>query len=168
MRVAPEIIVGRKRRLAELGVVTATIAVVPLTVLVLWACGWYSSVTAPRDADPLFGEREGIVWRVDVKPPAETLHVSSNPFGIGTVAVALTPDTLILVGDKEGGVGDLREGTKIKVIYKRRETTLIALCVEFLSPTEHASRAEGCRSKTVIGGLASAGTVSPDAGRVSR
>jgi len=155
MRVALETIVRHKTRFCDFGVVTATVAVLPMTVFVLWSCGWYSGISAAREADTRLSEHKGIVWRLDREPAAETLHVSSNRHGGDVVAVALTPHTLILVGDKEGGVGDLEKGARIRVVYQRREANLVALCVEFLIPVGDTSPSKGCRSSTVLGRLAS-------------
>ena len=155
MRVALETIVRYMRGFPDFGVVTATVAVLPVTVFVLWSCGWYSGISAARAADTRLSEHEGIVWRLDREPAAETLHVSSNRFGDDAVAVALTPHTLILVGDKEGGVGDLGKGARIRVVYQRRDAKLVALCVEFLIRMGDTGPSKGCRSSTVLGWLAS-------------
>ena len=147
--------VRHKKRFLDLGVVMATVAVLPVTVFVLWSCGWYSGISAAREADMRLGEREGIVWRLEREPAAETLHVSANRQGLDVVAVALTPHTLILVGEREGGVDDLGRGARIRVVYQRREAKLVALCVEFLIRVGDTSPTKGCRSNTVLGRLAS-------------
>jgi hypothetical protein len=139
-----------RKRLFEIGLVTATIGVLPATVLVLWTCGWYAGVTAPRDADTRLREREGVVRWVDIHPAADTLHLGADRSGAEAMAVALTPHTLILVGDKEGGVRDLRKGTRIRILYQRREASLVALCVEFVNGAGDASRSRGCRDTTVL------------------
>ncbi len=141
------------KRLSDIALVAATLAVLPLTVFTLWMSGWYSGVGSRTGADPRLLEREGIVWRLDVGPAAETLHVSTSRSGFDALAVALTPHTLILVGDREGGVSDLGKGVRIRVVYQRREARLVALCVEFLNP-EGESPIKGCRSNTVLHRLA--------------
>lgn len=119
-----------KRSLATVGIVTATLAILPLTILVLWACGWYSGLaTAPREESPE-GVAQGTVWEAD--PRARTVRVTSDPFGIRTVPFALTEQTRVVVGDKEGAFDDLYEGTAVRVTYERRDTVLVARCVEAL------------------------------------
>ena len=155
MRVALQATVRHKRRLPDLGVVMATVAVLPITVFVLWSCGWYSGISAAREVDAGPSEREGIVWQLERAPATETLYVSSTRLGFDTTAVTLTPHTLILVGDKEGGVGDLGKGARIRVIYQRREAKLVALCVEFLIRMDNTSPSKGCRSSAVLDRVAS-------------
>jgi hypothetical protein len=120
----------RKRSVATVGVVIATIAILPLTILALWACGWYSGLTtAPREESPE-GVAQGTVWTADLR--ARTMRVTWDPFGIRTVPFALTEQTRVVVGDKEGAFGDLYEGTAVRVTYERRDTVLVARCVEAL------------------------------------
>jgi hypothetical protein len=119
------------RRLGEIGIVIATVASLPAVVLGLWACGWYANVTRPRAVAALPGERRGTVWKIE--PLTKTIHVSSKPFGLDAVAVAVADDTPVLVGDKEGAFGDFHEGTRVRVVYERRDATLVALCVEVLN-----------------------------------
>lgn len=154
MPVALQTLVRYTRRLPDLGVVTATVAVLPVTIFVLWSCGWYSGISAARETDAPLGEREGIVWQLDREPSADTLHLSSNRRGTDAVAVALTPHTVILVGDKEGGVGDLGKGARVRVVYQRREAKLVALCVEFLIRVDDRSPSRGCGGRAELASLA--------------
>ena len=72
-----------------------------------------------------------------VEPRAGIIHVSSRFFGLMSVALVVTSDTLIIVGDKEGGFGDIREGGWIKAAYEVRRDALRAKRVEVLV---HGSR----------------------------
>jgi hypothetical protein len=51
-----------------------------------------------------------------------------------SVELVVTPETLIVVGDKEGGIGDLREGERVIATYQVRPDTLWAKRVE-VAPT---------------------------------
>jgi hypothetical protein len=116
-------------------------------------------VAAPIDPDTPRGESHGIVWKVE--PSTAVVRVSPSWSGIGAVPFALTDETRIVVGDKEGGFGDVYAGRPIKIVYERREDTMIALCVELYSGRDRG--ADRCRSGAPPGDLASAAPTAPAA-----
>lgn len=74
-----------------------------------------------RDAGPVTGEARG---RVEiVAPEAGLIRVSSGFLGLASVEIVVTPDTLIVVGDKEGGFGDIRDGGRVRAAYDTRRGT---------------------------------------------
>ena len=69
-------------------------------------------------------------WIVETSSPEDARHhlkASAKDFSIDLV---VTPETLIVVGDKEGGFGDLREGDRVIATYEVRPDTLWAKRVE--------------------------------------
>ncbi len=74
-----------------------------------------------RDTAPVTGEARG---RVEIVEPATgVIRVSSGFFGLASVKLFVTPETLIVVGDKEGGFGDIRDGGHVKAAYDARRGT---------------------------------------------
>jgi hypothetical protein len=65
-----------------------------------------------------------------VEPAAGIIRVSSGFLGLMSVELVVTSETLIVVGDKEGGFGDLREGGRVIATYEVRPDTLWAKRVE--------------------------------------
>jgi hypothetical protein len=65
-----------------------------------------------------------------VERAAGIIRVSSGFLGLMSVELVVTPETLIVVGDKEGGFGDLREGERVIATYEVRPDTLWAKRVE--------------------------------------
>jgi hypothetical protein len=51
------------------------------------------------------------------EPTAGVIRVSSGFFGLMSIALVVTSDTLIVVGDKEGGFGDIHEGDRVVAAY---------------------------------------------------
>jgi hypothetical protein len=90
---------------------------------------WLSTGLSP------VGEAQGRVQTVEAK--AGIIHVSSGFLGLMSVPLVVTSDTLIVVGDKEGGFGDLREGARVKAVYDVGRDILRAKRVEVLG---HGSR----------------------------
>jgi hypothetical protein len=134
-------------RVIELGVVAATAAILPGLVFALWLSGWYDNVPSSLAMHDPAGEAQGRVWKVE--PSTSTIYVSPRIFGVGAVPVRLSEDTRILVGDKEGGFGDLHEGVRVNIVYERRPASLVASCVELLGRQATASTAPpsgACRS----------------------
>ncbi len=74
------------------------------------------------------GEARGRVEAVE--PVAGIIRVSSGFLGLLSVDLVVRPETLIVVGDKEGGFGDLREGQRVVATYEIRPGTLRATRVE--------------------------------------
>lgn len=85
---------------------------------------WPSTSVAPM------GEAQGRVQTVEAK--AGIIHVSSGFLGLTSIPLVVTSDTLIVVGDKEGGFGDLREGERVKAVYDVGRDVLRAKRVEVL------------------------------------
>ena len=130
----------RHRFLRNVVIVGTTIAVLPLTIVTLWASGWYSGLT--RQELGSAGTAQGFVWRPDMN--SRTVHVSSNPLGAHAVPFVLSPTARVVVGDKEGGFGDLREGMVVALTYQRHGDVLVAVCVESLRGMEHDAQAGRC------------------------
>jgi hypothetical protein len=80
------------------------------------------------------GEARG---RVDVvEPVAGIIRVSSGFLGLLSVDLVVRTETLIVVGDKEGGFGDLREGQRVVATYEIRPDALRATRVEVFGRSE--------------------------------
>jgi hypothetical protein len=88
-----------------------------------------------REAPALAGEAQGRV--ATIEPKAGIIHVASGFLGLMSVELVVTNDTLIVVGDKEGGFGDIREGGLVRAIYAVDRNRLRAKRVEVLSPRPH-------------------------------
>jgi len=122
---------SKRRRRRDLSVAIATISILPMTVCVLWLSGWYANGRPVHAADALVvGETLGKVWKIE--PAAEIVHVSSAPLGIGALSFEVTTDTRFQVGTKEGALGDLREGMRVRVVYERRHAARVASSIEVL------------------------------------
>ena len=76
------------------------------------------------------GEARGRV--ATVEPGAGIVRIASGFLGLLSVELLITPDTLIVVGDKEGGFGDLREGEPVVATYEIHSETLRARRVELI------------------------------------
>ena len=74
-----------------------------------------------RGAAPVTEEARGRVQIVE--PGTGLIRVSSGFFGLASVKIVVTPETLIVVGDKEGGFGDIRDGGHVKAAYDARRGT---------------------------------------------
>jgi hypothetical protein len=79
-------------------------------------------------AAPVAEEAHGRV-RI-VEPAAGVIRVSSGFLGLMSVELVITPETLIVVGDKEGGFGDIRDGSHVRAAYEARPGSLHATRVE--------------------------------------
>jgi hypothetical protein len=67
-------------------------------------------------ADDVRGQVTG--WVKAVAPESGIIRVSSGAFGLRSLALVATPETIIIVGDKEGGFGDIREGPHVEAAYE--------------------------------------------------
>jgi hypothetical protein len=74
-----------------------------------------------------------------VEPAARLIRVSSGFLGLTSVDLVVTNDTLIVVGDKEGGFGDIRDGGEVRAAYEVRPGTLRAKRVEVVRDSPLAS-----------------------------
>jgi hypothetical protein len=84
----------------------------------------------------LVGEARG--WVEMVEPETGIIRVSSGFLGLRSVALVVTEDTLILVGEKEGGFGDIRQGERIVAAYEVGPDTLQAKRVEVFVPVKES------------------------------
>jgi hypothetical protein len=85
-----------------------------------------------RNADT-HGEVRGRVETVE--PHTGIIRVSSGFLGLRSVALLVTPETLIVVGDKEGGFGDIRQGERVIASYQVRRGALETKRVEMFPPS---------------------------------
>jgi hypothetical protein len=92
---------------------------------------WLEQHSAPflgRDTAGGTEEAQGRVQIVD--RAAGIIRLSQGFLGLLTVELTVTPDTLIVVGNKEGGFGDIRDGGQIRAAYERRPGPWYAKRVE--------------------------------------
>jgi len=80
--------------------------------------------------EPQAGQLEGRIWRIDGN--TRTIQITARAFGIGATSVAVTDDTLVIVGSKEGGFGDLREGLRVRAAWEKRKDVRQARFVQVL------------------------------------
>lgn len=80
---------------------------------------------------------------VTVEPETGVIRISSGFLGLMSVELVVTPETLIVVGDKEGGFANIREGKRVVATYEVRPDTLWAKRVEvFVQGSAIASPAD--------------------------
>jgi hypothetical protein len=86
-------------------------------------------------------------WVKAVAPESGIIRVSSGTFGLRSLALVVTPETIIIVGDKEGGFGDIREGARVEAAYAGHPGGLRARRVEVFAdaPDTPASRLPSSR-----------------------
>lgn len=124
----------RKRWLGVLSVLAAvavTVAVTQLAVLMLPK--WRAIVPLLRGAS-LVSEARGRVETVERE--TRTIRISSGFLGLTSVALIVTDDTLIVVGEKEGGFGDIRQGEPVVVAYEVGPGAWQAKRVEVVLPAK--------------------------------
>jgi hypothetical protein len=83
---------------------------------------------AVATAGPL--ELEGRVTKVE--PETRTVQLSSGILGLGTTTFSLSDQTQILVGRKEGGLGDLQRGARVRVLLEASADARVARVIELL------------------------------------
>ena len=83
-----------------------------------------------RDGTTLVGGVQGAIKAAD--RGTATLRVASGFLGLWSVAIVITEDTEIPVGDKLGGIGDLDRGQLVRVAYEVRDDHLVARRVDVL------------------------------------
>jgi hypothetical protein len=117
------------------------------TLVMVVALGAVGQRVASREV-PILGRDAALVGqalgeargRVDaVEPAAGIVRIASGFLGLLSVELLITPDTLIVVGDKEGGFGDLREGERVEATYEIHSDTLRARRVELVGRDLRAS-----------------------------
>jgi hypothetical protein len=87
---------------------------------------------AERIETPSVGNMEGALKRVDAA--TSTVRVASGPFGLFGRTLGVTPSTRIQVEGRDGRLGDLREGAKVKASYEVREGKSVATQIDVMPP----------------------------------
>jgi hypothetical protein len=82
------------------------------------------------------GETQG--WVHTVEPDTGIVRLSSGFLGLMSVVLWVTPDTLIVVGNKEGGFGDIRLGERVSAAYDVQPGALRARRVEVFPPARNS------------------------------
>jgi hypothetical protein len=80
----------------------------------------------------LVGEARGRVEMVE--RDTRTIRITSGFLGLTSVALVVTEDTLIVVGEKEGGFGDIRLGELVVATYEIGRDALQSKRVEVVLP----------------------------------
>ena len=92
-----------------------------------------------RDIVPLLsrGAALEVRGRVEtIERETRTIRISSGFLGLTSVALVVTEDTLIVVGEKEGGFGDIRPGEPVVAAYEVGRGALQAKRVEVVRPAK--------------------------------
>ncbi len=119
----------RGARALWLGIMGVTLVLVMGVTLARRPLDWrWLAPIQPAEVDAAVGQIEGRVWKVD--PDDGTIHVSARLFGLGATPLMITNETLVVVGAKEGGFGDLREGLRVRVAWEKRQNRRLARSVE--------------------------------------
>jgi hypothetical protein len=126
----------RSERRRWLSVLSALAASVVLMAVIQLAGpmlpGWREIVPLlSRGALPL-AEARGRVETVERE--SRTIRISSGFLGLTSVALVITDDTLIVVGEKEGGFGDIHLGEPVVAAYEVRPGPWQAKRVEVVVP----------------------------------
>jgi hypothetical protein len=127
-------------RAAAAGGVAATLAMaavgaarlMPGQLLTALAPGLSALVRSAWSMGTAHGEARG--WVETVEPDTGIVRVSSGFLGLMSVVLRVTPDTLIVVGNKEGGFGDIRLGERVSAAYEVHPGALQARRVEVFPP----------------------------------
>ena len=69
-----------------------------------------------------------------IERQTRTIRITSGFLGLASVALVVTDDTLIVVGEKEGGFGDIRQGEPVVAAYEIGRAPLQARRVEVMLP----------------------------------
>ena len=102
----------------------------------------YPGPALPLAEGPALGDVTGYVGRVD--PSARTVDVADNLFGLRPVMMVLTDDTSIMVGGKQGAIGDLSKDTPVRAFYEVRND--IKYVTSILVITDQARSQTGASS----------------------
>jgi hypothetical protein len=74
--------------------------------------------------------------RVDaIERDTQTIRIASGLFGMSSVALVVTEATLVVVGEKEGGFGDIQQGEPVVASYETGRRPLHATRVEVVVPS---------------------------------
>ena len=93
------------------------------------------SLPAGREASAVDEEARGPVSVV--QPAAGIIRIASGFLGLMSVDLKITAETVIVVGDKEGGLGDLRG--EVRAVYDRGSAPWRAKRVELLGVQSSSS-----------------------------
>ena len=110
----------RRRRLRGLSTLVVAAVILAVSRLVV--------PMVPGLVGEVLAEARGRVEMVE--PETGVIRVSSGFLGLMSVELVVTPETLIVVGDKEGGFTNIREGERVVATYEVRPDTLWAKRVE--------------------------------------
>ena len=102
----------------------------PLSALVQTVTGLQPVAGGILDAD-----RVARGWVKTSEADTAIMRISSGLFGLMSIALRVTPETLIVVGDKEGGFGDIRPGEQVIASYQHRQGVPEAKRVEVFPST---------------------------------
>ena len=94
--------------------------------------GWEGIARLLSRGASLVGEARGRVEMVE--RDTRTIRIASGFLGLTSVALIVTEDTLIVVGEKEGGFGDIRLGEPVVAAYEIGRDALQAKRVEMVLP----------------------------------
>jgi hypothetical protein len=116
------------RGLSTLGIATVIVTISQLVAPVLpgrLLASWLEPIVPLLAREvPSTREVEQAQGRVSiVDRAAGTIRVSSGFLGLRSVELVVTAETLILVGDKEGGFGDIRDGGEVKATWQAHAGT---------------------------------------------
>ena len=95
---------------------------------ILWSLG-----AVPPDGAR--GEIRGMVTATE--RPTGRIAIGAGMFGLLSVPFAVTADTRIVVGDKQGGFGDILESQDVSVTYEVRRGIPEATRVEIVDARRH-------------------------------
>jgi hypothetical protein len=142
-------LVSGNNGLLSLAAAVGSLALLAAVIFMLWPADPSETATASQDQPD--GEAIGWVSKVE----ANTIHVSSGPFGDGAMPLLVTKNTRITVGSKEGWFEDIRPGGQVKVVYQVAQGRRLARTVELLvdEGPRRPVRAEP-RVKSTAGGAA--------------
>jgi hypothetical protein len=85
----------------------------------------------------LVGVIEGTVKRLD--QPAGIIDVASGVFGLGSVRLAVGPETTVTVGDRQGGLANAERGRFVRVTYEVQSARLVAWRIDVVDERARAS-----------------------------
>lgn len=151
----------RRGRRLTLGIAFLAALVLLVTVrLAPWQLLWRPNAgVSPRlRGEVLVGETEGRVKTVELS--TRTIYVSSWPLGFRAMALAVHDDAQILVGDKEGGFDDIRQGMRVKVFYEVRPDIHVAKSIEVLVNQDATGRRVSTQARATNAGISS--SVNPE------
>ena len=123
----------RRRWLTILSALAATVvAVAVMQIAGPMLPSWRELQAWSGDGPATLAETRGRVETVE--RDTRTIRIASGFLGLTSVALVITDDTLIVVGDKEGGFGDIRLGEPVVAAYEVRPGAGQAKRVEVVLP----------------------------------